>query len=180
MKATTRRRHRTAPLVLIVTGLLAANLIAIRAAADSLRPTDVRVSSAGEGFENAVQYAIGFRIPTRLRADHIELAMGTISAGNDSRAFLSAGPVWRKRVGSTQWFATFSFSPTVIGGSTFNGRELGGNFHFTSAASIGRSFGRHNRVSVVLRVSHLSNGGIHSTNPGMDMVGLSVRLKPSH
>ena len=86
---------------------------------------------------------------------------------------MSLGPVWRIPVNYSSLFIELGISPTLLGGSTFNGRDLGGNFHFTSSATIGKTFGARDAVSLSLRIQHMSNGSIKSTNPGMDMIGLN-------
>jgi hypothetical protein len=72
------------------------------------------------------------------------------------------------------------FSPTLFAGSTFNDRDIGGNFHFTSSAAIGVSIGVDDDSSISLRIQHTSNGGLDSTNPGMDMVGINFTVKFAH
>ncbi len=82
-------------------------------------------------------------------------------------------PVWRLPINSRSLFVELSISPTLIGGSSFNGRDLGGNFHFTSAAAVGKTFGLRDAFSLSLRIQHTSNAGLSSINPGMDTVGLN-------
>lgn len=135
-----------------------------------------RVSAAGDKFAGAVQIAAAFEISDSnvFRAHHIELAIGSISASNGDELALSIGPVWRMPMSTSSFFAELSISPTYISGSTFNGRDLGGNFHFTSSVALGRRLGRSG--AVLLRAQHMSNGGISSTNPGIDMLGIEFSL----
>ena len=113
------------------------------------------------------------------RAATVELAIGAISTPQETRPFVSFGPVWRLPINRRSLFVALGFSPTLIGGSSFNGRDLGGNFHFTSSASVGANFGAHENISVALRVQHTSNGGLSSTNPGLDMIGLNFAINLS-
>ncbi len=92
---------------------------------------------------------------------------------------MSFGPVWRQPINSRFLFVELGFSPTVIAGSSFNGRDLGGNFHFTSSASIGATFGAREISSIALRIQHTSNAGLNNTNPGLDMIGLNFNFNLS-
>lgn len=143
--------------------------------AQSIEFDSTRINVAGDKFSGTVQTAVTFRLPARarLRASHLELAAGTLHSSDDTRAFISLGPVWHWPVYRRGAFLEFGFSPTLLGGSTFNGRDLGGNFHFTSSATFGTHIGVDNRTTVALRVQHLSNGGLHRSNPGMDSVGIN-------
>ena len=167
---------------LFVIAMLSIAMSSANARAVALKPSDYRVSKANHKFEDARQFAVGFtmRSPRRLRAQRLELAVGAISTAAESRAFLSFGPVWRFPANSRSLFVELGFSPTLIGGSTFNGRDLGGNFHFTSSAAIGATFGRFDTVSVSLRAQHTSNGGLSDTNPGLDMFGLNFAFNFSN
>ncbi len=93
--------------------------------------------------------------------------------GVENRPFVSLGPVWQFPVNNGPLFFELGISPTLLGGSTFNGRDLGDNFHFTSSAAVGKTFGARDAFSLSLRAQHTSNGNIKSTNPGMDMIGIN-------
>ena len=84
------------------------------------------------------------------------------------------GPVWRLPINSRSLFVELGVSPTLLGGSSFNGRDMGGNFHFTSSAAVGKTFGARDAFSLSLRIQHTSNGSIRNTNPGMDMIGVNL------
>ena len=145
------------------------------AQAANLMPTDYRLSTAGNNYADTWQLAVAFRIrpPRRIRAQHLELAVGTISTSQENRLFVSLGPVWRLPIRSRSLFVELGISPTVLGGSSFNGRDMGGNFHFTSSAAVGVTFGARDSMALALRIQHMSNGGLSSSNPGMDMIGLN-------
>lgn len=136
---------------------------------------EMRVSVADDKFSGTVQLAAVFqrRAPVWLRAHHTEIAVGGIQNADDSRPFLSIGPVWRWGGEDQSVFVEFGFSPTFIGGSRFADRDMGGNVHFTSSLSIGHKFGRFRQAALALRLQHISNGGLSDTNPGMDMLGLN-------
>lgn len=159
--------------------LLSCALNGANARATSLVPNDYRVMAAGDKFDGVHQYAVAFKIrpPRRLRARHLELAVGSVSSSTADRAFVSFGPVWRFPIAREAAFLEFGFSPTLLSGSEFGGRDLGGNFHFTSSISIGATFGRRQAIAVSLRAQHTSNGGLHDANPGIDMLGLNVSYR---
>ncbi len=146
------------------------------ARAATVMPSDYRLAAANDKFSGTWQYAVAFRMrpPRRLRAKRMELAVGMISTSQESRAFVSVGPVWRLPINSRSLFAELGISPTLRSGSSFNGRDMGGNFHFTSSVVVGRTFGARDSVALSLRIQHTSNGSLSSTNPGMDMIGLNI------
>ena len=120
-------------------------------------PIDYRLALAGDKFADTWQFAVAFRMrpPRRLRgfrAKHFELAVGTISTSQESNPFVSLGPVWRLPLNNDSLFVELGISPTLLGGSSFNGRDLGGNFHFTSSATVGKTFGARDAVSLSLRI----------------------------
>ena len=149
------------------------------AAVNFLVPDDVRLVSAARKFDDTSQFAVAYRsaAPRVLRADHVEFAMGTIFTSEESHPFVSYGPVWRFPLRGPSTYVDFGFSPTVLSGSTFNGRELGGKFHFTSSLELGMRFGTFQQFSLSLRGQHTSNGGINGTNPGLDMIGVAFALE---
>ena len=146
------------------------------AQADSVIPSDYRLATAGDKFSDTVQFAavFKFRPPRRLRARRMELVVGTIATSQESRLFVSLGPVWQLPIVNRSMFFELDISPTFIGGSSFNQRDMGGNFHFTSFAAVGARFGKRDALSLSLRVQHTSNGGLSRTNPGMDMIGINL------
>ena len=161
--------------VVFVIAMISFSLNSSNAWAATVAPTDYRVVAASGKYEDTTQFAVAFRMrpPRRLRARHLELAIGAISTSQETSPFVSLGPVWRLPIDSRSLFVELGFSPTLIAGSSFNGRDLGGNFHFTSSASVGATFGVRENISIALRVQHTSNGGLNRTNPGLDTIGLN-------
>lgn len=135
-----------------------------------------RLSVAGDKFDGVTQFAMAIELPAPviLLADRTELAFGALYAADGDEIFLAIGPVWRMPVFDRRLFVDVGIAPTWISGSTLNGRDLGGNLHFTSSISLGKQIGHKTFVS--LRVQHMSNGGLSATNPGMDMVGLEFSM----
>ena len=161
--------------VIFLLAMVSFMLNGLNVQAADLRPTDYRIALADDKFADTWQFAVAYRLrpPRRLRAQYLELAVGTISTSIDNKLFVSLGPVWRLPLYNESLFVEFGISPTLLSGTSFNGRDMGGNFQFTSSATIGAYFGPHDAMSVSVRIQHMSNGGISSTNPGMDMVGIN-------
>jgi|GEM_PF-1525601 len=141
----------------------------------TMLPTEVRVLTGTGEFSDLRMAAFAYRIPLsrRFGIDRFELASGVISDDHKGRLFASLGPVWQLPIGDGRTFAEFSFSPTIIGGSTFGDRDLGGNFHFTSSLAFGTTMGAQDNFAVSLRAQHTSNGRIRNDNPGLDLFGLN-------
>lgn len=138
-------------------------------------------SSAGESVSTR-QAAFVFHAaaPRWLHANRLEFGIGAISQAEESRPFFSLGPVWRWVPTNVEvhWFIDFGFSPTLLGGTAFTGKDLGGNLHFTSSLAIGRQFGRRSASTISMRIQHMSNGGLNRLNPGVDMIALSFTYRP--
>ncbi|MCI0518592.1 MAG: acyloxyacyl hydrolase [Woeseiaceae bacterium] len=173
-------RSRLLHAVLFTVAMTSFALHGLNAYGATALPSGYRVVSAYHKFDGTSQFAALFRLrpPRRLRSEHLELAIGAIASSADTRAFVSLGPVWRWPIGEGSWHAELGFSPTLIGGSAFGDRDLGGVLHFTSSASVGATFGRRQSASLSLRIQHTSNGGLDSTNPGLDMIGLDFAWIP--
>lgn len=107
------------------------------------------------------------------RASRMEIAVGLVDGSGHSRPFVSAGSVWQLNYSNTPVFVEFGFSPTLLGGSTLGAHDLGGNLHFTSSLAVGMVLGQGRNARIALRIQHLSNGGLHDRNPGLDLVGLN-------
>lgn len=156
--------------------ITAALLISSVAQAVDFSPSEVRISTAGDKFDGVTQIAVTAKTPTPeiFGAHHAEYSFGAMFATGESEIFASYGPVWRLPVSESDLFVDLGIAATLISGTRFEGREIGGHFHFTSSVSIGKRFGRTQYFA--LRIQHLSNAGLNGTNPGMDMIGLEFSL----
>ena len=148
------------------------------ARAATVIPSDYRLATANDKYSGTLKVAVAFKMrpPRRLRAKRMGLVVGTISTSQESRLFVSFGPVWRLPIASRSLFVELGISPTLISGSSFNDRDMGGNFHFTSSAAVGANFGKRDAFSLSLRIQHTSNGGLSSINPGMNMIGINFAI----
>ncbi len=145
--------------------------------ADDLAPSGYRVLESFGKYRDTTQFAVTWDLdaPSVLRANRVEVAAGTLSSGDLNHGFVSVGPIWRVPLNRPDTLVELGFSPTLLSGSEFEGRELGGKLHFTTSVEIARRFGDRRQFALSLRVQHTSNGGIHASNPGLDMVGIVFR-----
>ncbi len=107
----------------------------------------------------------------------LDLTAGALERGSDAGSFISFGPSYRYNMGKTgagRWFVDVGMHPTYVAKSTYGGRTLGGNFHFTSYLGLGGYLGRQKKTSVLIRYQHTSNAGMNTPNPGLDMMGLTI------
>jgi hypothetical protein len=176
------RQTRCLQGLLTALSTLAISLGSVDAGAADLLPAGVRVARVVHKFEDVWQFAAIYplRAPRRLRAHHLELAVGAFSSPAETRPFLSLGPVWDFRSQTQALALELGFSATLLGGSTLAGRELGGNLHFTSSVALATRFGEDREYALSLRIQHTSNGGLNSPNPGLDAIALTFSIdKPN-
>ncbi len=152
-------------------------LLSASTLANELSPAGYRVLESFGKYGDTTQFAVTWDVdaPSILRANRIELAAGTFTSGGLNHGFVSAGPVWRLPLNRPDTLLEFGLSPTLLSSSDFENRDLGGKFHFTSSVELAKRFGRSRQFSLSLRVQHTSNGGLHASNPGLDMVGVVFR-----
>ena len=176
-KPCTWRAWRT---VLEVIVTLAATVPGAGANESDILFPELRVATAYQGKFDVDIYTAAWhvRAPSWSRAHRLELAAGVVRDADDSRPFGFVGPVWRFASRRRISFLDFSLGPTVIGGSTFDGDDLGGNLHFRSALALGFAAGRDRVFEVAFRIEHISNGGLRSNNPGLDSIGVGFVILP--
>lgn len=147
-------------------------------------PMEIRYGwSRGEPVAiNQTGFTFHAAAPRWLHANHLEFGLGALSRGEQSRPFVSLGPVWRWEPSGVEkrWFIDLGLSPTVLAGAEFDGKDLGGNLHLTSSLAIGRHFGARSASTISLRIQRLSNLGLGNTNPGVDMIGISFTYRPNN
>ncbi len=114
----------------------------------------------------------GFWVPSKL-----DFAAGQLERGSDSALFVSLGPAYRfdiSKSDASRWFTEFGIQPTFVNKSHFGGKPLGGNFFFTSYLGLGAYLDRQKKTSFLLRYQHTSNAGLSNSNPGVDMLRLTI------
>ena len=144
-----------------------------------LESVAMRNMNAFKKFDGVTQSAVivKSRVERSKFFDRIEFASGELGDGENNSFFVSAGPSWRfnKRIaGSGLAFVELGTSPTWIEDGDFGDESLGGHLFFTSNVQLGMHFGYRRELTLSVRVHHISNGGLASTNPGTDMVGVEL------
>ena len=112
-----------------------------------------------------------FWMPGRL-----DFSAGRLERGSNASAFVSVGPSYRwhlNKIDQSKWFVDFGVHPTYVSQSGFEGKNLGGEFFFTSHLGLGVHLGRQRQISLLLRYQHTSNAGLKDINPGVDMLGVA-------
>lgn len=81
-------------------------------------------------------------------------------------------PAWRYAPGALagRGFVEFGIGPTVLSDDELDDDDVGGQFHFTTHATLGFELGDQRRWRPALRVQHTSNAGIEDDNPGINAV----------
>jgi len=173
--------YRTLYLNLILYTLFAMTLLVVPSPAHTLQFESVAVRNMDsyKKFDGVTQNAVVIksRIERSKFFDRIEFASGELGNGENNSFFVSAGPSWRfnKRIaGSGLAFIEFGTSPTWIEDGVFGSESLGGHMFFTSNVQLGAHFGYRRELTLSVRIHHISNGGLASTNPGTDMVGIEL------
>lgn len=150
-------------------------------AAESAVPvTSYRVATSPYKYHDTSQLAFALRGQAECGWPvwRMELGVGVIHSPQETRPFLSAGPMLCWQLPGGDLFLEAGISPTLIAGSRVEGHDLGGDFHFTSSAAVGTHLGARQAWSVSLRFQHLSNAGINRPNPGLNLIGLDFSYRP--
>lgn len=129
----------------------------------------VRVATAdGAQSDGLTQHSlfVDFKLPWRwspwegvYATPRLTLEVGEFDTDLEDRLFGSFGPALR--IDNDRWRI-----PVFV--------DLGTSLNLTSHVALGMRFGRQKDHSVSFRVQHISNGGINSTNPGVDMFGIDL------
>jgi len=166
---------------LFVYSLFALGIILFHSPAHALQFESVamRNMDSYKKFDGVTQSAVVIksRVERSKFFDRMEFASGELGNGEDNSFFVSVGPSWRfnKRIaGSGLAFLELGTSPTWIENGDFGDESLGGHMFFTSNVQLGVHFGYRRELTLSVRVHHISNGGLASTNPGTDMVGVEL------
>jgi hypothetical protein len=98
-------------------------------------------------------------------------AVAATLATSDGSLFVGTGLAYEVRLGG--WDVTPTFVPGVY--RRGQGRDLGYPLEFRSQLELGRRLSGGGRVAVA--VSHLSNAGLGSTNPGQESLTVSYEWR---
>ena len=117
-----------------------------------------------EAFETRLEYRVGLaRRPLR------GVAVATLT--DDSSLFVGAGVGYQIDLGR-RWAVTPSFVPGYY--RKGNGKDLGYPLEFRSQIELGYNLAGGSRVTIAL--SHLSNGGLGSRNPGEESLTIGFEF----
>ena len=116
-------------------------------------------------------YESGWHIQTR-----VDLTAGWINGRGDDACFGTLGPSFELSWDKCPVTFDVGSSPTVLSRDQFGNTDFGTQFQFTTHAGLTWKIGSH--VSVGYRFQHMSNCGIGSSNPGLNLssIGLGWRF----
>lgn len=179
----TRKGQPINKLQLKLATILCAVLCAPFSRADiQLSAVGIRATESVNNVSGAHQHGVLLRFQVNSQSrrfwipSSLDLTVGALESGADAGSFISFGPSYRFDMSKREagrWFVDFGVHPTWLTRTEFGGRELGGNFHFTSHLGLGAYLGQQKKTSILLRYQHTSNAGIDSPNPGLDMFGVA-------
>lgn len=111
------------------------------------------------------------------------LSVGHMVRGDDDAFLVSFGPTLQFNFGASnsyRWFVELGSHPTWLSDSVFEGKDLGGKLHFMSRLGLGAYLNDHRSASIMIDYRHISNAGLENTNPGIDLVSLSLTFHFDH
>ncbi len=111
-----------------------------------------------------------FRLQSRL-----DFSVGWLGSDNDNAVIGSVVPEVVLRRGGLPVSLELGLGPTLMSRNSFDDRDLGSNFQFTT--HIGLNFDLGNHVRLGYRFQHMSNAGIASPNPGLNMNMFAVSYR---
>ncbi len=105
-----------------------------------------------------------------------EGAVGALIHSDDDSIYARIGPQFVISSENCPFSLVASSGPAYLTDHTFGGFDLGGNFQFIT--SIGIDCKINDNWSLGYRWNHISNAGIHSKNPGLNLhtIGLSYKF----
>jgi hypothetical protein len=108
-------------------------------------------------------------------ATAVEMNAGALHGGGDTAFVGSAGPALSLLSPAKTFVLLAGINPTVISEDNIGDEELGGPLQFTS--HIGLSYTIQQRLIFGYRYQHMSNAGIYSANPGVNMHMLEIGFR---
>jgi len=97
----------------------------------------------------------------------VELTLGAINGHGDTVFVGTLGPTFELRTSHFPVYLTGGSHPTLLSDSTLGDRNMGCLFEFTSHIGLGWDITKS--WNVEYRFQHMSNAGIGSSNPGLNM-----------
>lgn len=127
---------------------------------------------AGYGLPWSWQWGQAVQVDPSLTA-----AVGVLDGGGDTGFVGSAGFefIFGSAAGESPLELRAGSALTLLSEDTYGAEDFGGPVQFTHHISL--YYGFPGNLSAVARVQHMSNGGIYSRNPGLDMVMLALMYR---
>jgi hypothetical protein len=123
-----------------------------------------------EQYEGFVLYDLPWSwsfVPDWTLGTYLELNAGVLDGGGDAAFIGSIGPGLILKAFDNRLAVSGGINPTYVSEDTFGDEDFGGSFQFTS--HIGISFRPIRPFSIGYRFQHMSNAGIYSENPGLNL-----------
>lgn len=109
---------------------------------------------------------------------HYEAALSVWrDAGDDGDDIYAVhfGPSWHYAPGLIEpVFVEVGVAPSAFSEDELAGRDIGGQFQFTSHVTFGSRFAARERWQAGLHIQHVSNAGLEDSNPGINTILLEV------
>jgi hypothetical protein len=106
----------------------------------------------------------------------LELTLGGLTGHSDASFVGTVGPTLELRHQKCPVYLTGGSHPTILSRDTFGDRDMGCLFEFTSHLGLGWDITE--KWNVEYRFQHMSNAGLGSSNPGLNMnlIGVGYRF----
>lgn len=138
--------------------------------------------NGGEESFNQVDIHTAHRLPRHWELwDGINLdsrfvtALGVLNGGGDTGLLGSLGLETVIGGDDNAFEVRVGCAATLMSDYTYGDEDFGGPFQFTS--HIGLEYAFRESMSAMVRVQHMSNAGIYSSNPGVNLVMIGLRYQ---
>lgn len=137
-----------------------------------LAQDEVTLSSGTSGLfdtEHNLTFVLEYRVARDWHGIH---PWGGLSWATDGAVFAGAGGFYSVGLDGERWIASVGFAPGYY--ERHQGADLGSHLEFCSFVEVSRNLPWHQRVMV--RLMHISNGGITERNPGNELLLLGYAI----
>ncbi len=97
----------------------------------------------------------------------LDASIGYIDAADDQGGIVAIGPTVRYRTANDELSVEAGVRPALLSRHQFGRDSLGSSIQFVSHLGLRLKFG--DRIGVGYRIQHMSNAGLASPNPGLDV-----------
>lgn len=176
-----RNFSRWLSLAVLLAGLLPGPALG----AGLIEAQSVVVASAINKFPGTRQRAAGlisrplWSAPQRDWQLRLAASVGSLQRRDTADVSAGLGPLLSYRSQLAGWPALWELGSSVnwIDGDGLARRELGKRLEFASHLAAGLALNRQGSAALLMRVQHISNAGLSSRNPGLDLAGLELRIR---